>query len=295
LDPCAGISAKIGRPEAAAGGNISMAESTSTSPETEEHLIETAQNAVSKSNWVVGECAAKWTKKYARGRTDQDFGVMVGLSGDQIYQRRRVWECFSDVHVEYQLKWSHFYVALNWDDAPECLQWAEENEASVAEMKAWRKAQRGEDLSVESSLDEWGAESILSISSTDVSVVRDPDELEGNARPSSAKAGSREPVETKAAVAREADGGDYSPFRKGAGSPAPKEGSTEVGVMTTPPKKPKPEPDQVIKRMTAVVERLTKALDDKTGKEFAKLPEELRKDFKAAVSNLHERVKKLSL
>jgi len=271
-----------------------MAKSTSPRAESEEQLIETAQNAVSKSNWIVGECAAKWTKKYARGRTDQDFGVMVGLSGDQIYQRRRVWECFSDVHAEYQLKWSHFYVALNWDDAPECLQWAEENEASVAEMKAWRKAQRGEDLSVESSVDEWGAESILSISSTDVSVVRDPDELEAIGRQSSGKGAGREPVETKSAVAREADGSDYSPFRKGAGS-APKDGSSEVAVMKAPPKKPKQEADQVIKRMTSAVERLTKALDDKTGKEFAKLPEELRKDFKAAVANLHERVKKLSL
>ena len=270
----------------------------SNTAESEEQLIETAQNAVSKSNWVVGECAAKWTKKYARGRTDQDFGIMVGLSSDQIYQRRRVWESFGDVVEEYsQLKWSHFYVALNWDDAPECLQWAEENEASVAEMKAWRKAQHGEDLSIESTLDEWGAESILSINSSDVSVVRDPDELDG-APGAKGKAGSkREPVETKSAVAREADGGggDYSPFRKDAASPGPKETAAEVALMEGPPKPSKPAADQVMKRMTAAVERLTKSLDDKTGEEFAKLPEDLRKDFKAAVSNFHERVKKLSL
>ena len=264
--------------------------------ETEESLIETAQLAVSKSNWVVGECAAKWTTKYARGRTDQDFGVMVGLSGDQIYQRRRVWECFSDVHNQYsKLKWSHFYVGLNWDDAPECLQWAEENEASVSEMKAWRKAQRGEDLTVESSLDEWGAESILSISANDVSVVKDPDELDGNPRPASGKTGKREAKETQSTVAQKADGGDYSPFRKDAASPGPKEGAAEVALLEAPPKKARPEPDQVIQRMTAAVERLTKALDDKTGEEFAKLPEQLRKDFTAAVSNLNERVKKLSL
>lgn len=263
--------------------------------ETEEQLIETAQNAVSKSNWVVGECAAKWTTKYARGRTDQDFGIMVGLSGDQIYQRRRVWESFGDVHSEYeQLKWSHFYVALNWDDAPECFQWAEENEASVAEMKAWRKAQHGEDLTVESSLDEWGAESILSISSDDVSVVRNPDELEGTGKSSGGKKSAREPVETKAAVAREADGGDYSPFRKGAGSPAPKEGAADVAVMEKQKPK-KPDPEQAIKRMTMAVERMTKALGDNTAKEFSNLPEELRKNFTAAVANLHERVKKMSL
>ena len=99
----------------------------------EEELVSVAQTAVSRCNWVVGACAAQWTRKFARGRTDADFGAMVGLSSDQVYQRRRVWETFGDVHGDYpSLKWSHFYVALTWDDAPECLQWAEENQATVA-------------------------------------------------------------------------------------------------------------------------------------------------------------------
>ena len=115
--------------------------------ESEEHLISVARDAVSQCNWVVGECATKWTKKYAKGRTDADFGQMVGLSGDQIYQRRRVWETFGKSVTNYtNLKWSFFYVALNWDDATKCLNWADENEATVAEMRAWRRAQNGEDL-----------------------------------------------------------------------------------------------------------------------------------------------------
>ena len=37
------------------------------------------------------------------------FGAMVGLSSDQVYQRRRVWETFGDVSESYpSLKWSHF-------------------------------------------------------------------------------------------------------------------------------------------------------------------------------------------
>ena len=93
--------------------------------ETEEELISKAQSAVSQSNWIVGECAAKWTTKYAKGRTDADFATMVGLTPDQVFQRRRVWETFGDVFEDYpKLKWSHFYVALTWDDAPECLQCA---------------------------------------------------------------------------------------------------------------------------------------------------------------------------
>ena len=106
-------------------------------PETEELLIDTAQQAVNQCRWVVGECAAKWTKKYAKGRTDADFAALINLSGDQVFQRRRVWESFADVHESYpKLKWSHFYSAINWDDAAECLQWAEETQATVAEMKA---------------------------------------------------------------------------------------------------------------------------------------------------------------
>ena len=68
-----------------------------TSEASEEELISRAQMAVSQCNWVLGECAASWTQRYARGRTDADFGQMVGLSSDQIYQRRRVWETFGDV------------------------------------------------------------------------------------------------------------------------------------------------------------------------------------------------------
>ena len=69
--------------------------------ESEDELISRAQVAVSQCNWSVGECAYKWTEKYARGRTDADFGVLVGLSPDQVFQRRRVWETFADVHAVY--------------------------------------------------------------------------------------------------------------------------------------------------------------------------------------------------
>jgi hypothetical protein len=101
--------------------------------ETEQELVAQAQVAVSRCNWVVGECAAKWTQKYSKGRTDADFAAKVGLSTDQVYQRRRVWESFAGVRESFpSLKWSHFYAALNWEDAAECFAWTEENEATVA-------------------------------------------------------------------------------------------------------------------------------------------------------------------
>ena len=113
----------------------------------EREAIKTAQACVSHANWTVGHCACEWVMRFARGRTDADLGALVGMSGDQVYQRRRVYETFADVKDSYpMLLWSHFFVALNWDDAALCLEWANENGATIAEMKAWRRLQRGEDV-----------------------------------------------------------------------------------------------------------------------------------------------------
>src|SRR5690606_3437939 len=95
-------------------------------------------------------------------------------SGDQVFQRRRVWETFSDVHENYpKLKWSHFYVVINWEDAADCLQWANDMEATIAEMKAWRRAQHGEDLTEVPEEAPFGlAETYLT---ADMGMVQDPD------------------------------------------------------------------------------------------------------------------------
>lgn len=118
----------------------------------ENELIKRAVEAAAQFAWVVGECAFEWTRKYSRGRTDGDFAELVGLSGDQIYTRRRVWEVFgqgSSVPIRNlypALSWSHFHNALNWSDRDDCLAWAQDNEASVKEMRAWRRMHSGEDL-----------------------------------------------------------------------------------------------------------------------------------------------------
>ncbi len=113
---------------------------------TEEALIDRARSSVSVEAWTVGECAMQWTKRYARGRTDEEFGNMIGMSREQIWVRRHVFEKFGDHGTRDRLRFSHYVVALNWDDADDCLEWAADSEATVAEMRAWRRAQRGEDL-----------------------------------------------------------------------------------------------------------------------------------------------------
>jgi hypothetical protein len=258
--------------------------------ESEEDLISRAQVAVSQCNWVVGECAHKWTQKYARGRTDADFAALLGLSADQVFQRRRVWETFADVYAGYaSLKWSHFYAALNWDDAPECLQWADENQATVAEMKAWRRALRGEDLTVEAATDEWGVAFVPS----EAVAVKDPASF-GESEPRrrgdrTEAAAERSAAETVAGVARDS-GGDsgYAPFRSGAGSPAPKE--TE-SVAVAP--RPHLSPEQLITRMSGALERVNEALTPEMLKAFKTLPEKKRARFLKAVSGLSAKAARL--
>jgi hypothetical protein len=260
--------------------------------ESEEELISKAQSAVSQSNWVVGECADKWTQRYARGRGDADFAALLGLTADQVFQRRRVWQTFADVHETYPaLKWSHFYAALTWDDAPECLQWAEENQATVAEMKAWRRALRGEDLRNEpQGIDEWGTPGAVSYVPDDHVAVRDPSEFaEGERRERTSRGPSdesRTPVETVGAVARDSD---YAPFRSGAGSPAPKEAGESVAVAP----RPQPSPEQLITRMSTTLERINEALTADMLKAFKSLPEKKRSRFLKAVSGLSTKAARL--
>jgi hypothetical protein len=259
--------------------------------ESEDELISRAQNAVSQCNWAVGECAFKWTQKYARGRTDFDFAALVGMSPDQVFQRRRVWETFADVHASYAaLKWSHFYAALNWDDAPECLQWSEENQATVAEMKAWRRASRGEDLTVEAVDEEWGVTYVPS----EAVAVKDPAEFGEPDRRGRTTRGEgnmdRPMTETVAGVARDSGNSDsgYAPFRSGAGSPAPKETET---VATAP--RPQMSPEQLITRMSGTLERINEALSPEVLKAFKTLPEKKRSRFLKAVSGLSTKTARL--
>ncbi len=259
--------------------------------ESEEKLISLARDAVSQCNWVVGECASKWTQKYARGRTDHDFGQMVGLSGDQIYQRRRVWMKFGDSCRDYSnLKWSFFYVTLNWDDSEECLNWANDTSATVAEMRAWRRAKNGEDLTIESeeTYSEWAAPLIVDSATTPLTAVMDPAEYvpsgEGD-RAGMSNSGSE--LETMAGAARE--GGDYSPFRSGAAAPAPGEQETEVAVL----ERPTPHPDQIWKRTAGLLERLERSLSAEVIRAFDDQPERVQDRVAGAFDKLKDAMRKV--
>ncbi|MFN9373874.1 MAG: hypothetical protein ACK6D3_18480 [Planctomycetaceae bacterium] len=246
--------------------------------ETEEQLITTAQEAVFQSNWIVGECAAKWTERYARGRTDADFANLVGLSPDQVYQRRRVWETFHTLRDDFpDLKWSHFYCAVTWDDARECLEWAVETHSTVAEMRAWRRARRGEDLTLESFDD------VLQLHPTAAHVVAMPSEggsLETGAGEAPEWAGERQA--TVAGQARETgQEGEYTPFKTGA-TAAPGKAPAE-----------RPSTEQLARKMTTALEKFAQAIDRQFVKEFPELPEKIQARFQRAVDDLNAALAKL--
>ncbi len=247
--------------------------------DTEEQLIQRAQDALNRCNWVIGECAAEWTQKYARGRTDADFGSRIGLSGDQVYQRRRVWETFSDVYDQYEnLKWSHFYAAINWDDASDCLGWADEMRATVAEMKAWRRAQHGEDLAEPSDEGNDFAQAPIEYLSAAAGFVRDPSEFGADGSGGSLRRGRSEDDATVGAAAREtgADGDDYAPFGNTARGAAP---TSEAG-------KPRQSTEAILQSLTRALERHDKALTPEVIEGFADVTAETRQRFRTAMKNI---------
>lgn len=262
-----------------------MSQAAAARSESEAELIARAQTAVSQCNWEVGECAALWTKRFARGRTDADFAQLVGLSADQVYQRRRVSETYGEVYKSYPaLKWSHFYAALNWDDAAECLQWAQDIGATVAEMKAWRRAQRGEDLT------EVGDDASLNWLPSEPSEVRLPGAmLRGEGGATVAAAGERAASPSDAApalsgVARAAEPGEYAPFRPDA---------LTVPTEKKSPEREPPSVEQLVRRLTSTLERCAAAIDAAFIKQFADLPEKDRKRFLKSVQLLTEKVESL--
>ncbi|GDX92814.1 MAG: hypothetical protein ACK5TG_07000 [Planctomyces sp.] len=259
--------------------------------ETEDQLIQVARDAVSQCNWVVGECASKWTSRYAKGRTDADFGQMVGLSGDQIFQRRRVWEKFGGVYESYAaLKWSFFYVALNWDDAEDCLAWARDEAATVAEMRAWRKAQRGEDLFTESDegYSEWAAPAGVDTSTVPLSRVVDPaDYVPSGAGDRAGLGGSRPGVATATmdTVARDSGDTGYAPFRADAGS-AP------VSVQEHPAERVELTAEQFWKRAASMLDKLNRALSPQYLRALSEQSDKVRERLQESLQEIVDKVER---
>lgn len=186
-------------------------------------IVQQAHDCMETCNWRLGDLAAQW--KQQTGRTDEEFGLAIGLSKQQVQARRAVWERFGDSteldDLRSRLTWSHFREAVAWDDAIVALDWAAACEATVAEMRTWYRIQHGEspfqpqhDILQPDTFDDGKP-----IAAADVVTGQNPEDVAGMPHSETTdSAESPQPVtERQAAEAAAADDGtDYAPFRASA-------------------------------------------------------------------------------
>jgi hypothetical protein len=116
-----------------------------------------AGHLVSEFNWRIGELFTEWMREHADGRDVSAFAAIVGMSEVEVRQCLLVWSRFSGKRAIYPLlKWTHFCAALTWTDAQKNLQWANDHDATPSEMRAWRRANIGDDRDADSSVAESG-------------------------------------------------------------------------------------------------------------------------------------------
>jgi hypothetical protein len=101
---------------------------------------------VSTTNWEKGEIINRWRQAIIEAGlpkaaySDDVWAKRVGnVSPQHAGRLRRVAERFGSKSADYpKLYWSHFQVALDWDDAELWLEGAAQNDWSVAQMKVQR-------------------------------------------------------------------------------------------------------------------------------------------------------------
>jgi hypothetical protein len=145
-------------------------------------------------------------------------------------------------------------------------------------MRAWRRAQHGEDLSEVSPDESMGFGPVeLTIPTETAPFDVTPARQSGSDAAPSASEG----VQSAALTAGNPAGGNstYSPFRSDAATPPPREEA----------ERPEPTTEQLVKRMTTAIERCHAAINPQFTRQFAKLPDKIRKRFLKALEQLNEK------
>lgn len=108
---------------------------------------------VSSTNWEKGRIINQWRAALieagapATQYSDEAWARRVGgVTASHVGRLRRVHDAFADTHASYPgLFWTHFLVALEWDDAPLWLEGAAQAGWSVATMRRQRWQANGGD------------------------------------------------------------------------------------------------------------------------------------------------------
>lgn len=114
--------------------------------ENSENFIKRWNGLISTTNWQKGEIIVQWRASLQeQGASQSDFSdeawsqLVGGVTSQHTGRLRRTFERFGHVYQEYQgIYWSHFYAALDWDDAEMWLEGAIQNKWSVSRMRNQR-------------------------------------------------------------------------------------------------------------------------------------------------------------
>ncbi len=101
---------------------------------------------VSTTNWEKGRIICEWRESLiaagaeATEYSDDAWAAHVGgVSSQHVGRLRRVFLRFGEVETDYDgLFWSHFFAALDWNDAEMWLEGALQNDWSVSQVRAAR-------------------------------------------------------------------------------------------------------------------------------------------------------------
>ena len=101
---------------------------------------------ISTTNWEKGEIICKWRETLrddgqpSSDWSDEKWSQLVGgVTSQHVGRLRRTYERFGVTYQDYDgLFWSHFYAALDWDDAEMWLEGAVQNEWSISQMRKQR-------------------------------------------------------------------------------------------------------------------------------------------------------------
>jgi hypothetical protein len=101
---------------------------------------------VSRTNWEKGVLILQWRNELIAANapgiaySDDAWARRVGnVSSQHVGRLRRVAERFGDKYKDFAgLYWSHFFAAIDWDDAELWLEGAVQNDWSVAQMRVQR-------------------------------------------------------------------------------------------------------------------------------------------------------------
>jgi hypothetical protein len=101
---------------------------------------------ISTTNWDKGDIICQWRGSLqannvaASDFSDEAWSQLVGgVTPQHVGRLRRTFERFGHVHKEYDgIYWSHFYAALDWDDAEMWLEGAVQNKWSISGMRQQR-------------------------------------------------------------------------------------------------------------------------------------------------------------